>query len=201
MRLPLLGFGVVAPLALLGALTAFRSRREVRLLCGFVAVYCATVVAFFMFSRYRIQVVPALMPLAAIGAVELGGRLWRQEWRRALVAAAIVAPGGLFTLQTIDIFSRHNQQVIEMQLGKLAEMHLVAGEPDRAIAVFREAAEQCPLRCSHALERLADTYLNTGRLADGEAFFRRFTRAYPQQAAGWRALTRVLDASGAPPSR
>jgi tetratricopeptide (TPR) repeat protein len=154
------------------------------------------VVAFFMFSRYRIQVMPALMPLAAIGALELAGRLRRQEWRRVLVAAAIVAAGGLFTLQTIDIFSRHNQQVIEMQLGKLAEMYLVAGEPDRAIDVLREGAEQCPLRCSHALERLAETYLATGRLAEGEAYFRRFTSAHPQQQMGWRALARILDAAG-----
>ena len=40
------------------------------LLAGFVLVYWATLVAFFLFARYRIQVVPALLPLAALGVRE-----------------------------------------------------------------------------------------------------------------------------------
>src|SRR5947199_213026 len=75
LRLPLLGFGGVAPLALLGVIAAARTRRAVRLLGGFVILYCASVVAFFIFSRYRIQVVPALLPLAAVGAAELVARI------------------------------------------------------------------------------------------------------------------------------
>ena len=51
--------------------------------------------------------------------------------------------------------------------------------PDRAIDVFQEAVRGCPTRCPQALDKLFGAYLKTGRLADGEAYFRAFTRAHP----------------------
>ncbi|TMA68990.1 MAG: hypothetical protein E6J69_06645, partial [Deltaproteobacteria bacterium] len=92
LRLPLLGFGGIAPLALLGVIAT--RRREARLLCGFVLLYCGSVVAFFIFSRYRIQVVPALLPLAAVGAAELVARIRDRSWKRVATATAVVAAAG-----------------------------------------------------------------------------------------------------------
>jgi tetratricopeptide (TPR) repeat protein len=67
LRLPLLGMGGLLPLAFLGALTSFRGNRDVRLLVWFVVSYSASVIAFFLFSRYRLHVVPPLTVLAALG--------------------------------------------------------------------------------------------------------------------------------------
>ena len=50
LRLPLPGFGTVAPLGLLGALLALSRRGWPRALLLFVAVYCGSVVAFFVLS-------------------------------------------------------------------------------------------------------------------------------------------------------
>src|SRR5207244_8891696 len=116
LRLPLLGFGGVAPLALLGVIAAVRTRRAVRLLGGFVILYCASVVAFFIFSRYRIQVVPALLPLAAVGAAELVARIRDRSWTRVAAAAAVVAGAGLLCFHRFGIFSRDNELVVELRL-------------------------------------------------------------------------------------
>ena len=54
----------VIGVALVGAWLAIGTRPEARLLAGYVAVYSAGVIAFFVFSRYRVHVVPALAALA-----------------------------------------------------------------------------------------------------------------------------------------
>ena len=177
--LPLLGFGWIAPLALLGAI-AFRERYEVRLLSGFVLIYWATLVAFFVFSRYRIQAVPALLPLAALGVVDLSARLRARAWTPIASAAAILLTSAVFCFHTIDVFSRDNEQVVEMRLRHRAQMELTAGQPDKAIATYQEALRRCPLRCPEALEELITTYENVGRHTDAERYLRQFIQSHPQ---------------------
>jgi Flp pilus assembly protein TadD len=80
LRLPVPGYGLLAPLALLGAALALRRRGWPRLLLVFIAVYSASVVLFFVFSRFRMVIAPALFALAGFGAVELVRR-----WRSAIV--------------------------------------------------------------------------------------------------------------------
>ena len=195
LRLPLLGFGWLPPLALIGALAARRTR-AVRILVAFVAVYCASVVAFFVFSRYRIQIVPALLPLAALGVLDLGACVRAGAWRpvaNRLVLAGIVAA---FTFHTFDVFSRDDPQANEMRLRHLADMELDAGHADRALAAYDEAIRGCPLRCTGALVDLTTTYLRGGRVADAEKYLRAFAVLHPEQPEVWRQLERVREADG-----
>ncbi|TMA51455.1 MAG: hypothetical protein E6J75_18480 [Deltaproteobacteria bacterium] len=197
LRLPLLGFGAVVPLALLGAVAGFRNRREIRLLCGFVVVYCASVVAFFIFSRYRIQVVPALLPLAAAGVAELIARLRGRSWKPVASAVAVLAGASLFCFHTFGIFGRDNELVVEMRLRHLAEMYETAGMADRAVDVLREAVAGCPTRCPQALEQLFAVYVRTGRLADGASYFRTFLADHPGHPDGERYLERLVEREAA----
>jgi len=71
LRLPLPGFGWVAPLGLLGAGLLLRTRGWPRALILFVALYSASVIAFFVFSRFRMPMMPAIFVLAGYAAVEL----------------------------------------------------------------------------------------------------------------------------------
>jgi len=196
MRLPLLGFGWIAPLALVGAAVGFRTRREVRLLAGFVALYCASVVAFFLFARYRIQVVPALLPLAAVGAVDLAERARAADMRRLAWPSALLVVGWLFCFHTIGIFSRTEPVVQEMRLRHLAVAYSAAGRTDEALATLQEAVRQCPGGCRFALGDLFDLYRNANRPAEGADYFRAFTHEQPGRSDGWRHLAGLLDASG-----
>lgn len=64
----------------LGAVVGSRDR-SIRVLVVFVTIYFASVVAFFLFSRYRICVVPALAVLGSIGICWAGTRVRRRAWR------------------------------------------------------------------------------------------------------------------------
>jgi tetratricopeptide (TPR) repeat protein len=75
LRLPLPGFGLLTPLALLGAALAWRRRGWPRALLLFLLVYSSSVILFFVFSRYRLPMMPAMMPFAGHALVESARRV------------------------------------------------------------------------------------------------------------------------------
>ncbi len=75
LRLPLLGFGVVAPLGLVGAVWLGRRRGWPRAVLLVLAVYSASVILFYVFARYRLAMMPVLFPLAGYALVETARRV------------------------------------------------------------------------------------------------------------------------------
>jgi 4-amino-4-deoxy-L-arabinose transferase-like glycosyltransferase len=181
LRLPLVGFGEVAAFAVLGALAAARTTRAVRLLAASVLVYGATLVAFFIFARYRIQVVPALVPLAALGLLDLVARVRAREPRRVAIAVAVLAVTAWSSFHTIGLFSKDHPTVVEMRMRHLADAYMTAGDPDRAIAALSEAVPGCLHGCPWALADLFAIYQRTARFEDGIRYFERFVRDHPEQ--------------------
>ncbi len=82
-----LGFGVLAPLGLLGLVLGWRQSWSAAPLFLFVPVYCATVVAFFVCARFRIPVVAPLAILAAHACV------WALRCVARLPRASVVLAG------------------------------------------------------------------------------------------------------------
>jgi tetratricopeptide (TPR) repeat protein len=97
LRLPIPGFGLVAPLGLLGALLALGRRGWPRLLLVYLVVYSLSVVSFFVFSRFRMVMMPALFVFAGHGAVELARR-FRTARRPGGRRPALTAVGLLLAL-------------------------------------------------------------------------------------------------------
>jgi len=96
LRLPLPGFGAIAPLGLLGALLAWRRPGWPRVLLLFLVVYSTSVILFFVFSRFRMPMLAALFPLAGFAAVELLRRCTaalrdRSRWHAAAGSLALAA--------------------------------------------------------------------------------------------------------------
>ncbi len=91
LRLPLLGFGVVAPLALVGLGLSARRWRELFPLHALVVVYFASAMALFVLSRYRLPLVPVLLVFAAHTVVEAVALARQRDWKRiGLVAGWVV---------------------------------------------------------------------------------------------------------------
>jgi 4-amino-4-deoxy-L-arabinose transferase-like glycosyltransferase len=90
LRLPLVSFGSVVPLALLGFGLAFR-RRQAALLAWFVVVYVASLLPFFITGRYRLPIVVPMLVLAG-GALDwLAERLRGPRGFAPLVAVLFMA--------------------------------------------------------------------------------------------------------------
>jgi 4-amino-4-deoxy-L-arabinose transferase-like glycosyltransferase len=186
MRLPLPGFGVVATLAAVGAMATIGALRPVRLLVGFAALYTLSVAAFFVFSRYRIQLVPALAPIAALGVRELWTSATTRAARPFIRDAAVAVATAAFVFHTIPPFYRDHPQVNAMRLHKLAYVYRLAGDPAAAIRVLGEAVRQCPDRCPDELDTIVQLLVETHRDADAVALMRELGVTAPHSQAAER---------------
>jgi tetratricopeptide (TPR) repeat protein len=89
---PWLGFGLVAPLGLAGLVLAWRRAGggSILLLALLIAGLCVSVVLFFVFGRYRLPVVPFLIPPAGFAVVAVADLIHQRARRElALVAAGL----------------------------------------------------------------------------------------------------------------
>lgn len=71
MKWPLLSFGMVFPFALLGLLWPKPQSLCSRIVAGFILAYAASVVLFFVTSRYRLPIVPLALLFAASATLRL----------------------------------------------------------------------------------------------------------------------------------
>jgi 4-amino-4-deoxy-L-arabinose transferase-like glycosyltransferase len=117
LRLALPGFGLLAPLGLLGAALAWRKRGWPRLLALLVIVYSATVILFFVFSRFRMAMMPALYVLAAHGALELwrsARRAVREPGQRPRSAALFLCFLVLFGFVNLPVRGREDSRTLAL---------------------------------------------------------------------------------------
>lgn len=192
LRLPLLGIGAITAFALLGGAVAFRRNADVRIVSGFVVVYCATVVAFFVFSRYRIQVVPVLMVLGAHGLLWLVEQVRRARWDVVAGGVAAVVMTGFVCFQRFEWTDR--TRAIAISLNNLGALYGQLGETDKAIATYEEAVALSPQGVVGAMRLLGDHYLRTGDLDRAEKHMRQVVTIKPESRMGWNALVALYSA-------
>lgn len=109
--LPLPGYALVAPLALLGMALGLR-RREPRafVLYAMVATYAASMVVFFVLSHYRMPVVPFMVVFASYGMVWIVDEARERRVLSLALAAAILAIGVAVT--QIDLVNETGDEFI-----------------------------------------------------------------------------------------
>jgi 4-amino-4-deoxy-L-arabinose transferase-like glycosyltransferase len=141
--LPLLSYGVVVPFALLGlAAVARRPRDPARVFFAvLVLVYAASVVAFYIFSRYRFPIVFALIALGAHGAVTLCQDALDRRWRRVAVEVLLFAAAF-----AVCYFAKTNDEAgdLSQRYYNLSASFLKDGRLAEAEALARQAAAEGP---------------------------------------------------------
>jgi 4-amino-4-deoxy-L-arabinose transferase-like glycosyltransferase len=186
LRLPVPGFGLVAPLAVLGAVLAWRRPGWPRLLVLLVAVYSLSVVFFFVFSRFRMAAMPALFALAGFGLVELWrrtGQALRRDGPMPLLRAAALL---LLFLALINLPLRAQQGSLTQRIAESA------GIPVR---VEHSATALFNLGLSHAARALEEEEPGESLLL-AERHLRQAVRLDPRFAEVHVELGKVLARQG-----
>jgi 4-amino-4-deoxy-L-arabinose transferase-like glycosyltransferase len=129
LRLPLLRFGVMLPLALLGIALSAPHWRRLFPLYAMIAVYLATALMFFVVSRYRMPAVPILIVFAAFGVWHCLDAARTRRFRELAVALATVALFGV---------AAH----VNLVTPKLAVAHYNLGNKYRTLEKWDLAIEQ-----------------------------------------------------------
>jgi 4-amino-4-deoxy-L-arabinose transferase-like glycosyltransferase/Flp pilus assembly protein TadD len=168
LRLPFPGFAIIFPLGLAGIIAAWRERRKpgLKFLAGFTVIYFASLLPFFITSRFRIPAVPALIVLAVAGLIALGTTLRRRQWGSFALLLAVVIAVGVYTRRSpgwIPVAEIHFNFGTELQ----AKGHLKDAEEQ-----FREALKIDP-GFAEAYNNLGAVLASQGRADEAAAMFRK----------------------------
>ena len=179
---PLVQFGWLAPLALVGMLACLASRRrEEALVGGFLVATMASMVAFFVVARYRIAMVPA----AIVAAVILVERVVASLRERALPRAAVLAAG--VALASVVVFTPKLPKPFDDEWFKLGYAYQVQGRLGEAENAYARALAIDSENPS-ALKNLAILNETTGRPDRAAVLWNRLI-----DVAGRRSLPEYAD--------
>jgi tetratricopeptide (TPR) repeat protein len=179
-------FGTVAPLAAVGLWVSRGQWRRLWLLYGMLAAGTASIVAFYVFARYRYLLVPVVVLFAAAG-IQGVVEAWRGRRTRTLAAGAgiLLVAGGLVNLPLVrDTTAR---AVTYRNLGATLARE---GLPEEALRYFEKAVAANPTYVEGQLS-LARVLAGLGRREDAVARYRlvlRLRPGLPEAESGLRAL-------------
>ena len=179
-------FGIVAPLAVAGALLAFR-RNGASLPLLFIALYSLSVIAFFVTSRYRLPAVPLLLVYAAHAAHCLAAGL-RGGNRRAAgflaLCIALLLPAANFRVGAMDL---EGDAAIHFNLGVA---HMVKRDAAAARREFELAIARDPTHWQ-AWFNLGTTSAIQGDFEGAIPIYERVLEAHPDRVIAWVSLARA----------
>ncbi len=135
LRGPLLLFGIIAPLGLLGIILGLRKKGAVLLLNLFTLAYCGSVVSFFIFSRYRLPVVTPLLIFAAYAILWWIEKLKQRQFQPILISLLPLSALTLFVnidLRSYDFSVRHYN---------LGSIYFRKAEYEKAAEQFKKVVE------------------------------------------------------------
>lgn len=174
-------FGILAPLALSGAVLSLKRRaRGGTFLYGFVLVYMVSVISFFVCSRFRIPVVPILVVFAGFAAVWWFGKARAKEWKM-LLSSLLLFGLLVFLLNHLLFRALANERFLYTTQWAASRSHQQLGDLYRSKGRFRAATVEyqkglqfCPPEDSVVTyHKMADMFARQGVLGRAVTEYRR----------------------------
>ncbi len=147
LRLPLIPFGVICPLAFLGMLLLIKDFKKYSLLYVLVIANSVSVIIFYIFSRYRLPIVPLFIIFSSYAINWFANEIKQKEWRKPLFFGIICILFYLFShikmndLKSNLAVSHSNMGISYKKLGdsnnaKLEYEKAIKVDPDHALAHY-----------------------------------------------------------------
>jgi hypothetical protein len=169
--------------------------RSACLLVGYVAAYCASLIAFFVFSRYRAHVVPPLAILAALGVRWLWDQVRRREWRHLLLGTLAAAGVGALSFTGAQAVVGVDAGDYVMNYAHLADLYEAKGDFSTAEALLHEGLQRQPEAAS-MLCGLGVLSLKQDDPQPALGYLARCLKANPDYLDGWFLLGQAHEALG-----
>lgn len=189
-------WGIVFPLAVMGAVGGFfysKKRRSVTLLAGWVALYGASLLPFFICARFRTAMVPPMILLAAWALA--GGRktFLRPAPVIAGVAAFLIANNNLFDARASD----PTQETARWGVTLIAAGRLDEGREALRTVIEREKdTPRPPPYLGEFAYHLGDAYARGGNTEEAVRYFRESLRLGCTTVRSLANMARTLSEMG-----
>ncbi|MBN1868510.1 glycosyltransferase family 39 protein [Candidatus Sumerlaeota bacterium] len=175
-----LPFGVVAPLGLAQAVRRRRGAPKV-LLAGFIWFYMLSVIPFFVYSRYRMPVVPILLLFTVRFVVEAWRATARGEWKALKLAFGLAT--GFAVIVWVDFYGLHRtmQEREANDYWIAANGYMLSGRYDQAADFYQEAIARRPTY-TEAWLNLGKTLCLAKRFPEADHVFSKVLELDPENA-------------------
>jgi tetratricopeptide (TPR) repeat protein len=184
-------FGVLVPLALVGVVATWRERRRLWPFHAMAAAYAASVIAFYVFARYRFPLVPFLVLFASAGVLAAPSLILATAQRRravlavAIVAAAMAANWPALSTAMMRAITENNLAAALQESGRLDE---ALDHYRRAIAIESDYAP--------AYNNMGTALRAAGRPVEAIAAYERALQTLPEYPDAHYNLANALMAQG-----
>jgi tetratricopeptide (TPR) repeat protein len=201
LRGPVLSFGIVGPLALIGMILAWPDRRRWALPYLFVSLYCLAVVVFFVLARYRLPIVPGLFLFAALAM----SRTWDAIRSGRRVPAGVVLGGAVVAglMMRANVYGVDESKGIAQILYRHGIVADAEGRVEDAVGHYRDALalkpeyEKAHLNLGVDLARLGAPEEALAELEEAERLDPEYYRAPYNRGLVLEALGRGDEAEAA----
>jgi hypothetical protein len=217
-------FGMVAAFAIPGMLLAWRFAPQSRWVTAAILLHMTALLPVFVTERYRLAVVPGLLPFAVFGLSILWESCVLGDYRRLAVYATFLVGSTIFvswpqrnpSLWALDAYNSgwqalesNDLPLAEKKLGlayayvpensetnfALGNLRLAQGKPASARSFYRAALQIDP-KHKGAFNNLGVVALDENRLEAAEVWFRRALDVDPRNAKTHFLLARTLFGKG-----
>ena len=161
-------------------------------MAGAMAAYMASVVFFYITSRYRLPLMVFLLPFSAFTVVSIWTALRARELKRLALILMVLAPAAVVV--NLPILSR--APFLSQSRTLLGNIHYSEGRRGEAIGEYRTAVE-IDRRNSIALNNLAFAYFEEGgRLQEALSLAEESIEIYPYSLETFKTLAVILAELG-----
>jgi Flp pilus assembly protein TadD/4-amino-4-deoxy-L-arabinose transferase-like glycosyltransferase len=184
LRNPIVNFGTVAPLSLLGIIVLLRRARRLYFIYAFLLSYFAASIAFFVCARYRSPALPVLCMFAGGAAAYLIGLLKSGRFLRVLLCAGALVP--LALVVNVNLTGEHPPDLAQSytQVGKV---YVERGDDASAADCFARAIASNP-NWAEAYEQLGLLRMKQQNKQEAERLLLKAVEILPGLASAHRAL-------------
>lgn len=189
-----LGFGIIAPLGILGILVSLRHWRKLLIVYVFFLVYMASVLITFYISRYRVPTLPILIIFAALYVDWLYVRLRRKVVRTAALSIAALVLLFFVVNHRVDGVEPY-KDYFPTEYTKLGKSYMLEGNTEGAKKAYKSIVEMRPdFFAGHmGLGKIA---LKEGKLKEAVTHFRHAIQTAPRDHRGYLSLAIAYNRLG-----
>lgn len=168
-------FGLIGPFFLLGCITVLKERRtSTAILLLIQWVYILSVILFYVFSRYRVPVIPLFCLTAGFAISDLFRQVKSIQWKPVVMKLAFVS--GAFVLVTHPIVTPFDFSHSFADEGIAYE---IKGDLERAVRSYKTSVQVNPSYI-RAYELLARVQMRLGRFRDAKTTYERLLLLKPE---------------------
>ena len=198
LRLPLLSFGVVFALGLAAMILLARGIGRLSMVVFFFG-YAASVILFFVFSRYRIPALPALLPFSGAMLIWFGDQ--RKPATRkpspAHIAGGLALVLASFAITMYPVHHGSGKAEAAQSLTNLAAVYFHEGDTAKAVATYEEALSTQPGH-GEASRNLGTIMFGRGNVDRAFELLSDAARAEPSNPSTHVYLGRIYERRGQP---